>query len=202
MLAIDSTGWLLEQSRDHSGGSPMVMPIIGSFFTKTAQIVDPFATFKFHVEIGNIIEAAFTECSGLEMSTEVFEYKEGGENQFVHKFPGRTTVSPITLKRGFSTSNELFKWYKNMEECLRRGKKFDYRQVTITLYSSAELGKKARWTLNKAFPTKWTGPTLKSDEAAMAIETLEISHHGISIETEKPFSAGAGLLSRILKAFG
>ena len=163
----------------------MVTPIIGGFFTKTAQIIDPFATFKFHVEIGNIIEAAFTECNGLEMSTEVFEYREGGENQFVHKFPTRTRVSNITLKRGFSTSNELYKWYKNMEECLRRGKKFAYRQVTITLYSSVKQGSKARWTLNKAFPVKWVGPTFKSDEAAVAIETLELAHHGILTDSAR-----------------
>ena len=178
----------------------MVMPIIGSFFTKTARIDDPFATFKFHVEIGNIIEAAFTECSGLEMSTEVFEYAEGGENQFVHKFPGRTKVSNVTLKRGFATSNELYKWYKNMEECLRKGKKFDCRQVTITLYSSAEQGTKARWTLDKAFPVKWVGPSFKSDEAAVAIETLELAHHGILIDSERLQRIGTGIFSRVMKA--
>jgi phage tail-like protein len=177
----------------------LVMPIIGSFLTKTGKLVDPFATFKFHVEIGNIIEAAFTECTGLEMSTDVEEYQEGGENQFVHKFPGRTRVSNIILKRGFCTSNELYTWYKSMEECLRRGKKFNYRQVTITLHSSAELGIKARWILNKAFPVKWNGPTFKSDEAAMAIETLELAHHGISIDSENAQPAGRGILSRVLK---
>jgi phage tail-like protein len=180
----------------------LVTPIIGSFFTKTAQIVDPFATFKFHVEIGSIIEAAFTECSGLEMSTDVFEYQEGGENQFVHKFPGRTKVANIILKRGFATSNELYKWYKNMEECLRRGKKFDYRQVTITLYSSVEQGSKSRWTLNKAFPVRWAGPTFNSGEAAVAIETLELAHHGILIDSERLQRAGSSILSRVLRALG
>ena len=87
-----------------------------------------------------------------------------------------------------------------MEECLRRGKKFDYRQVTITLYSSAALGTKARWTLYKAFPVKWVGPAFKSDEAAMAIETLELAHHGISIDSENEQPAGRGILSKVLKA--
>jgi len=178
----------------------LVMPIIGSFFTKTARIEDPFATFKFHVEIGNIIEAAFTECSGLEMSTDIIEYEEGGENQFVHKFPGRTKVSNVSLKRGFTTSNELYNWYKRMEECLRKGKRFDCRQVTITLYSSAEQGTKARWILDKAFPVKWVGPSFKSDEAAVAIETLEIAHHGILTDSERRQRIGASIFSRVMKA--
>ena len=179
----------------------MGMPITGSFFTKTAKIVDPFATFKFHVEIGKITDAAFTECAGLEMSTDVFEYQEGGESQFVHKFPGRTKVSNVTLKHGFTTSNDLYKWYKNMEECLRTGRKFDFQQVTITLYSSVERYNKARWILHKAFPVKWTGPAFKSDEAAVAIETLELAHHGVLTdelsEWEKLQRMGSRLLSKL-----
>jgi phage tail-like protein len=178
----------------------LVMPIIGSFFTKTARIEDPFATFKFHVEIGNIIEAAFTECAGLEMSTEVFELKEGGENQFVHKFPGRTIVTNVVLKKGFTTSNELFLWFRKMEECLRKGKKFDYPQVTITLFSSAEQSTKARWVLNKAFPVKWVGPSFKSDEAAVAVESLEIAHHGILIEAERSEKTTSKVLSKLWKS--
>jgi phage tail-like protein len=179
----------------------LALPISGSFFTKTARIVDPFATFKFHVEIGKITDAAFTECGGLEMATEVFEYKEGGENQFIHKLPGRTKVSNVTLKHGFTTSNDLYNWYKTMEECLRLGKKFDFQQVTITLYSSAEKYKKARWILDKAFPVKWTGPSFKSDEAAVAVESLELAHHGIRMdeltEIEKLKLLGSRVLSKL-----
>ena len=170
----------------------MVKPIAGNSTTRTGKFADPFATFKFHIEIGSIIEALFSECSGLDMSTDVFEYKEGGQNQFVHKFPGRTSVSNVVLKRGFVTSNELFEWFKRMEECVRTGKKFDLRQVTITLHSHAEQGKIARWTLDRAFPVKWTGPSFKSDEAAVAVESLEIAHHGILVEPEKRPLAGFG----------
>lgn len=160
----------------------MAIPVSGSASTKTAQRVDPFPTFKFHVDVGDITEAAFTECSGLEMATDVFEYQEGGANEFVHKFPGRTKVANVTLKRGFATSNGLYLWYKEMENALRQGKKFDFRQVTITLYSTVDQEKLTRWTLDKAFPVKWVGPSFKTDEAAVAIETLEFAHHGIKVE--------------------
>jgi phage tail-like protein len=160
----------------------MAMPVSGTSDTKTAQRVDPFPTFKFHVEIGDITEAAFTECSGLEMATEVFEYKEGGQNDFVHKFPGRTKVSNITLKRGFTTSDKLHKWYTDMEDALRSGEGgegFVFRQVTITLYGTVDQKQEARWTLDRAFPVKWVGPSFKTDEVAISVETLEFAHHGI-----------------------
>ena len=162
----------------------MTAPIAGTDNTKTGQRVDPFPTFKYYVEVGGYItEAAFTECSGLQMTTEVFEYAEGGLNEYVHKFPGRTKVSNVTLKRGFATSNELYDWYKDMETKIRTGKKFDKRQVTITLYSTVEQGKQMRWTLNEAFPVKWDGPAFKSGEATVAIESLEFAHTGIVVDS-------------------
>lgn len=160
----------------------MADPIKSQSSTKTAQRVDPFPTFKFHVAVGDITEAAFTECSGLEMSTEVFEYVEGGLNEYVHKMPVRTKVSNVTLKRGFTTSNELYDWYREMEDALRQGKGFKFRQVTITLRTTVNQKELMRWNLDRAFPVKWAGPAFKTDEAAVAIETLEFAHHGIRVQ--------------------
>lgn len=149
--------------------------------TKTAERVDPFATFKFRVEIDGIEEAVFSECSGLEMATEVFEYKEGGLNEYVRKFPGRTKLSNVTLKKGSATSNYLYQWYHDMEEDLLTGTAITRQQVTITLYSTTDADWMT-WTLNDAFPVKWVGPAFKTSEAAVAIETLEFAHHGITVD--------------------
>lgn len=147
--------------------------------TKTARRVDPFATYRFVVEVENIEEAEFTECSGLEVSTDVFEYQEGGLNQYSHKLPGRIKYSNVTLKRGFATSNKMYQWYKEIEDNLLAGKKVTSRKVTITLRSTAVPDDVMIWSLNEAFPVKWVGPSFKVGEAAIAIETLEFAHHGI-----------------------
>ena len=157
----------------------MAQPTNGG--TKTAQRVDPFATCKFHVEIGDIKEAAFSECSGLEIATEVFEYQEGGLNEYTHKLPGRTKLSNVTLKRGFATSNELYKWYLEMEQDLLQGNSITRKQITITLYSTSQEKELMSWTLQDAFPVKWVGPAIKAGEAATAVETLEFAHHGITL---------------------
>lgn len=157
----------------------MVQPSTGG--TKTAERVDPFATFKFCVEIEGIVVAEFTECSGLDVTTDVFEYQEGGLNEYSHKLPGRTKYSNITLKRGFAHTNKLYLWYKEMADKLLAGKKFISKKVTITLRSSAVPNQKMVWTLNDAFPVKWVGPAFKVGEAAISIETLEFAHHGIML---------------------
>jgi phage tail-like protein len=160
----------------------MADPVSGNNSTKTAKRVDPFPTFKFHVAVGDITEAAFMDCTGLAMSTEVFTYIEGGCNDFIHKFPVRTDVANVTLKRGFTLSNELFNWYREMEDALRQGKAFNFRNVTITMHTTANQEESMRWTLEKAFPVKWSGPSFNSGEAAVAIETLEFAHHGIKVQ--------------------
>jgi len=147
--------------------------------TLTGARLELFPTFKFHVEIGSTIKAAFTECSGLEMKVDVKEYEEGGTNGFVHVFPGRTRYSHVTLKRGFIMTNELYLWFKQIEDCLRLGSKFEFKQVSIILWSPNLGFPEMRWNLDRAFPVKWVGPALKTDEASIAIETLELAHHGI-----------------------
>ncbi len=169
--------------------APLIDPSTG---TRTGETLGLFPTFKFHVEIGSITEAAFVECSGLDVSCEPFEYREGGENGFVHKFPGRTKYSNVTLKRGFLLSNEIFDWYRKMEDALHQGSKFSddvFREVTIRLYTSQEVTTELQWNLTRAFPVKWVGPTLKTDEAAVAVETLEFAHHGITFGKKKAGNA-------------
>ena len=157
----------------------MAHPVANAGGTRTARRVDHFPTFKFLVEIEGIEEAAFTECSGLEIVTDVFEYQEGGLNEFSHKLPGRTKLSNVTLKRGFATSNELYKWYLEIDKNLREGQAITKRKVTIILRTTSNPDEKMSWTLSDAFPVKWVGPASKTGEAATAIETLEFAHHGL-----------------------
>ena len=63
-------------------------------------------------------------------------------------------------------------------------KAITFRTVTITLRSTANQEAEMTWTLNKAFPVKWVGPGFKVGEAAVAIESLEFAHHGISWEAK------------------
>jgi hypothetical protein len=76
--------------------------------------IDPLGVYNFYLTLidtsdvvgtlislaANYVVAGFSECSGLEASIDVLEYREGGQNTFVHKFPGRASFSNITLKHG------------------------------------------------------------------------------------------------------
>lgn len=136
---------------------------------------DVTISFKFNVEINGIIEASFTECSGLGMEREVYTYEEGGVNDYVHKLPGRTKYTNVVLKRGQTDSFELWNWY---QKGIRDGN-IERRHVSIILYQR-DGSVARRWNLRGAYPVKWTAPAFKTDSNQAAIETLELAHHGIS----------------------
>ena len=72
---------------------------------------EAYPSYRFYVEIAGVPQAVFTEVSGLQIETEITEYEEGGNNDFVHRLPGRTKIGNITLKRGMTSSNELLQWF-------------------------------------------------------------------------------------------
>ena len=60
--------------------------------------------------IFDVAVGGFSECSGLEMSMQPDEFKEGGNNGFIHKFPTRVTWSNIILKKGVGAGTALWDW--------------------------------------------------------------------------------------------
>ncbi len=134
---------------------------------------DPHLGLRFWVQLGQVEVAGFQECSGLEIETEVFEYREGGLNTYVHKLPVRAKYKNITLKRGLDENQDLYSWYvKAMNNDMGR------QNISIIVYDS--LGKQVeKWDLQRAWPCKWTGPELKAEHGAVAVETVEIAHEGL-----------------------
>jgi phage tail-like protein len=141
-----------------------------------SELEDPALVFNFAMEIDGIIEGFFMECSGLKSERKVEEFKEGGENGFVHKFPGQISFSNIVLKRGVTASNELLAWYLEGRDTGRVSR----RKVSIMLLNGRGETLKA-WHAEAAFPAKWSGPELKSDSSQVMVETLELAHHGLSL---------------------
>ncbi len=136
---------------------------------------EAYPSYRFYVEIAGVPQAVFTEVSGLQIETEITEYEEGGNNDFVHRLPGRTKIGNITLKRGMTSSNELLQWFLK----IARGS-IDRRNVTVIMYDSA--GRELfRWNFIEAYPVKWTGPQFAAASTEAAVETLELTHNGMTI---------------------
>jgi phage tail-like protein len=141
-----------------------------------AERSDPYVGSHFSIEIEGIEQGSFSEVGGLQMETEVMDYAEGGNNGFVHKLPGRTKWGNITLKRGLTDSVDLWTWHEGVSQG-----KVERKDVSIVQFDN-ELQEVRRWNLRQAFPVKWVGPAWNATTPAVAIETLEIAHHGFEVE--------------------
>lgn len=141
---------------------------------------DIHSGFKFWVEVDGLQVAGFSECSGLSIEIETHEHAEGGWNLYTHKLPGRVKYGNITLKRGLDPGQDLFKWFSDVAKDIRNKRK----NVTITMYCPDGSIAKS-WALQKALPIKWTGPDLKTDAGATAIESIEFTHEGLTFMPER-----------------
>jgi phage tail-like protein len=123
------------------------------------------------------IDAGFNECSGLEMTLETEEYMEGGVNETVHKFPTRIKWGKLVLKKGLLTKTDLWDWIYGftLGKVVRK-------DGVITLLNEKGLTHTA-WQFMNGLPTKWTGPSLNSQQSAVAFESIEIEHEGLKLLT-------------------
>lgn len=136
----------------------------------TGNRVDPYRGFNFLVELDGITRAGFRECSGLDTSTDLVEYREGADPTHKRKLTGLSTFSNITLKWGITDSDELWRWRQTVVDG-----RAERKNGSIILLDEAG-NEKVRWNFLNAWPAKWTGPTFNATETAVAVETLELAH--------------------------
>jgi len=135
------------------------------------------ATFLFEVDGKEI--GRFMEVGGLQVDVEVEDIQEGGQNGYSHKLPGRMSWPNLTLKRGITQNDSLLAWLNKSsgEGFAGNSNKLERTTAAITLLSAN--GKRLRsWEFDGAFPVKWTGPSFAAGSSEMAVEELEIAHHG------------------------
>jgi phage tail-like protein len=134
-----------------------------------ANRVDPYRGFNFLVEMDGITQAGFQEVSGLDASTDPVDYRQGDDPNHVRKLSGLNKFSPITLKRGITDSDELWKWRQTVIDG-----KTERKNGSIVLRDETGT-EKIRWNFSNGWPTKWTGPSFNSTSTAVAVETMEIT---------------------------
>ncbi len=135
---------------------------------------DPYAVFSFVVEINGIQVGGFSEVTGLQSETETEDYREGGINHYLHKMAKVTKYPNLTLKRGLTDAEDLWKWHRKVVEGT-----VERKTITVVLrdYSGKE---KWRLVFNDAYPVKWSGADLNATGNTVAVESLEIAHHGMT----------------------
>ncbi len=142
------------------------------------EAADPLVSYLFRLEVEKISAGYFTEASGLGSENEVVEQKtlDAAGHEVVKKVPGRLKWGDITLKRGITNDMKIWQWRQSVID----GKMDDARSNCSIVMLNRDYQDVARWDFNNAWPSKVSGPSLKSDSNEFGIEELTLVHEGIS----------------------
>ncbi len=134
---------------------------------------DPQVGAFFRIEIDSIDRGTFTKCSGLKTETEVFEYQEGGNNDFIVKLVGQSRHSNVVLTHGQITDPALWKWH---EEIHGGGtKKIKRRNGSIIALKRDGTTQLARWNFQNAFPVRWELSEFDATSGVASCQVLELA---------------------------
>jgi phage tail-like protein len=137
--------------------------------------LDPYGSFNFLVESNGILQAGFSEVTGLGSESEAIEYRNGNEDFTPRKLPGLKKFGNVTLKRGVAQGQDFLDWRKKVTDG-----NIERQEISIILLDESR-NEQVRYNLAAAWPCKWMGPDLKANANEVAIETLEICHEGVSL---------------------
>jgi phage tail-like protein len=144
----------------------------------TDQRNDPYRGYNFILEIDNVPRGAFSEVGGLTADGDAVDYREGTDIQpNVRKLFGLRKFVAISLKRGITQDTSLWQWYTNVMNGVA-----DRRNVTIVLLNERREAV-LRWHAENAWINKIEGPSLKASSNDVAMESVELVHEGLTLET-------------------
>lgn len=150
---------------------------------------DVFTAFNFSVEItiagaAPACGAAFAECDGLELNQEVKTIREGGNNGVQVRLAGPTTYGTLTLKRGMTTSCDLWEWFEKVQtDPLLRA------HAEVVVFAPDNGAERVRFVLQGCRPLKLKAPPLNAKDGAIAVEELQVAYE--SMKLQRP-SGGTG----------
>jgi phage tail-like protein len=117
-------------------------------------------------------DSGFASVSGLEGIVDVDEYREGTDRA-ARKEPGDVSYSNVVLRRGLTSSKELFKWWAGVAAGNQ-----DRRNVSVVLLDSRGQDA-ARWNVHRAWPARYAVSILDAELDTVVMEILELANEGI-----------------------
>jgi phage tail-like protein len=134
---------------------------------------------QFKVQIDGKDVGMFSQCEGINAEYEVEEIKEGGNNDFIHRLPGRVKYQNLKLTRALDKdSSKLADLFSSFST---KDKKLHTAHITACDGWQRPV---ASWSFTGVWPVKYTGPQLNAGTSGTANESLELAHSGFTFEQE------------------
>lgn len=166
-------------------------PSIGSLRT------DPLRNFKFNVNIMHptipgFASLGFMTVSGLNITTEVIPYREGGMNTTTQKMPGQSDFAPITLSQGVAVgSGPMWTWMKQLftvQQGTGTGLNGTDFRATVDVYVldhpvvTTTVPVKAVYRIYNAWPTSIAFSDFDAGANAVLMQQISLAHEGFDFK--------------------
>jgi phage tail-like protein len=146
-------------------------------------VLYPFTAFNFAVEFEvpgvskQVCNASFSECDGLEMTTEVKTIREGGDNARQIRLAGPAAFGQLTLKRGMTANFDLWDWVYafHSNPALRT-------DVEVVLFAADGRTVRCSFLLSRCVPVKLKAPALSGKDGMVAIEELQLAYETLTLK--------------------
>lgn len=161
---------------------------MGKIFSVNLNRFDPYKSFRFLVYFGTSTSpvAAVSKVTSLKRSSEVIEYKGGGD-PVIRKGLGRTKYEPITLERGLTQDQDFLTW-ANYAQVLDKGSASQSlanlrKEIRIDLLN--EEGQPVwRFNVHRCWVSEYQAlPDLDAGANAVAIEHIKLENEGWEQDT-------------------
>lgn len=156
---------------------------------QSAPEARPFTAFNFVVLISVsgvtnnnalVCSASFAECDGLEMTLEPKTIREGGRNTGPVHLAGPISYGQLSLKRGMTTSFDLWRWFDKMVADGQTG----YRTSATVVMRAADHSDQAVFQLTGCLPVKLKAPALNAKDGLIAIEEMQIAYESLYLKPQ------------------
>jgi phage tail-like protein len=146
---------------------------------------EPPTASRFLFEVDGVEIGIFREVTGLQVTIDIAEIHEGGQNGFAHKLPGRMSWPHVIFKRGMTESDALFTWLNKSSGEGFAGNENKLVKATGAVTAIDASGTRLRsWDFADVFPVRWKGPDFETNSNDPLEEELEIAHHGFRARTQ------------------
>lgn len=97
-------------------------------------------------------------------------------NHRVHKLAGQSRWENITLRYGVTNDVSLLGWRNEVLD-----DEFGNRRNGAIIVKNLEMEEVRRYSFRDAWPVSWEGPSFSANGAELAIEMIELAHHGVQV---------------------
>jgi phage tail-like protein len=154
-----------------------------------SSIEDPLKVFRFRIIIADFVRAGFTDVTGLEVETDVAEYREGGFNETVQKSAALSKFSDMSFKRGQlvgatrdGAGDDFIKWMNQVFLVSRQGNETNYRRdFEIAQYNAGNVEVR-RWRVFDAWCKRLkVQGDMNATGNENSIEEMTVTHEGFTL---------------------